>query len=291
MKLVLCAGLLMSGAFRGSAQSTTFEVAAIRPGKPPSGGVGPITGLIGCTGGPGTGDPVRLKCNQRLGSLIATAYQLNPYQFTPPDWMQSSWFEITANIPAGSTQQQVRLMERNLLAERFKLAVHFVKKEMQTYEMTVGKDGPKFKEWDDILARTDGDAPGSGTPKRAADLRLPAKASSVEYQDKNGRHSGRAKESMDALAGQLSGRLGRPVIDVTGLTGEYDIMLDFVQEPAPRPAFIPPDDGPAPEPPVLAAGPTLLSAVQSQLGLKLEPKKGTIDVLIVDHVEKVPTDN
>ncbi len=70
--------------------------------------------------------------------------------------MQSSRFEITANISAGATQEQLRLMEQNLLAERFKLAVHFVKKEMQTYEMTVGKDAPKFKEWDETLARDGG---------------------------------------------------------------------------------------------------------------------------------------
>ncbi len=88
---------------------------------------------------------------------------------------------------------------------------------------------------------------------------------------------------MEALAGCLSVRLSRPVIDATGLTGEYDIMLDFVQEPSARPAFVPPDDAPAPDPPVLAAGPTLLNAVQSQLGLKLESKKAMIDVMIVDR--------
>jgi uncharacterized protein (TIGR03435 family) len=283
-----CASLLLAVA--AHAQPTTFEVASVRPGTAPTNRNDP-TRLIGCTGGPGTADPVRLRCNESLRDLIATAYQLKPYQFTLPDWMQSSRFEITANIPAGATEGQLRLMEQNLLAERFKLAVHFVKKEMQTYEMTVGKDGPKFKEWDDVLARTDGDAPLSGTPKSAADLRLWSRSDAVEFGGRGGRRSLRAKKSMDALAGWLSASFGRPVIDATGLTGEYDIMLDFVQEPPARPAFIPHDDGPAPEPPVLAAGPTLLNAVQSQLGLKLEPKKGIIDVLIVDHVERVPTDN
>jgi uncharacterized protein (TIGR03435 family) len=288
MKIVLCASLLLAVA--AHAQPTTFEVASIRPGTAPTNRNDP-TRLIGCTGGPGTADPGRLRCDESLSDLIATAYQLKPYQFTAPDWMQSSRFEITANIPAGATQQQLRLMEQNLLAERFKLAVHFVKKEMQTYEMTVGKDGPKFKEWDDVLARTEGDGPRAGPPKRAADLRLRPNSDSVEYQDLNGLRHLRGKKSMEALAGNLSARLGRPVIDATGLTGEYDIMLDFVQEPAPRPAFLRPDDAPAPDPPVLAAGPTLISAVQSQLGLKLEPKKGMIDVLIVDRVEKAPTGN
>jgi uncharacterized protein (TIGR03435 family) len=209
-----------------------------------------------------------------------TAYNLRAYQFTPPDWMRESWFQIDANIPAGSTKEQMRQMEQNLLAERFKLAVHFVKKEDQIYEMTVGADGVKFKEWADLppLAR-----PVTG-PVKAADLR-PAPDSPAEWQFTDGRHSRRGKHSMDFLAAYLSGQLERPVLDATGLTGEYDIMLDYVMEPR-RLAFMP-----APPEVSLAAGATLVKAVESQLGLRMESKKGMIDMFVIDHVEKIPTEN
>jgi uncharacterized protein (TIGR03435 family) len=188
---------------------------------------------------------------------------------------------------AGSTKEQMRLMEQNLLAERFKLAAHFVNKEMQIYEMTVGAGGVKFKEWADLPPLADGPTPGdrvrSGTLK-AADLR-PLPDSPVEWQSIDGRHSRRGKHSMEFLAAYLSGQLERPVLDATGLTGEYDITLDFVMEP--RRVNLP---GVAPEV-SLAAGPTLVKAVETQLGLRMESKKGMIDVLVIDHVEKVPTEN
>jgi len=226
-----------------------------------------------------------------LATLVRQAYQLKSYQFTAPDWMQDNRFEIDAKIPAGATQEQTYLMEQNLLAERFKLAAHFDKKEMQIYEMTVGKDGQKFKEWVDLPPLVPGatayDRPPSARgPIKAADLR-PAPNSPAEWQTVNGRHSRRGKQSMGALADYLSRNLERPVIDATGLAGNYDIMLDFVMEPVQR-GPCPPLCLPAAP---LAAGPTLLKAVESQLGLKLESKKGMIDILVIDHIEKVPTAN
>ena len=228
-----------------------------------------------------------------LATLVRQAYQLKSYQFTPPDWMQDSWFEIEAKIPAGATQKQMYLMEQNLLAERFQLAAHFDKKEMQVYEMTVGKDGQKFKEWADLPPLPPGAtaydrALSTRGPIKAADLR-PAPNSTAEWMTVNGSHSRRGKHSMGALAQYLSVSLERPVIDATGLAGDYDIMLDYVMEPVQR-GPCPPWCLPA-DPPPLAAGPTLMKAVESQLGLKLESKKGMIDVLVIDHIEKVPTAN
>jgi uncharacterized protein (TIGR03435 family) len=219
------------------------------------------------------------------------AYQLKSYQFTPPDWMRDSWFEIDAKIPAGATQDLTYLMEQNLLAERFKLAAHFDKKEMQIYEMTVGKDGQKFKEWVDLPPLAPGatayDRPPSAKgPIKAADLQ-PTPNSTADWQTVNGSHSRRGKQSMGDLAHYLSVELERPVIDATGLAGKYDIMLDFVMEPVQR-GPCPPLCLPAAP---LAAGPTLFKAVESQLGLKLESKKGMIDVLVIDHIERAPTAN
>lgn len=286
--------LLLSGVvFAQSADSSPkFEVAAIRNGTVPlqrggPGGAGIQPGLYGCTGGPGTPDPGVLRCNVSVEELVRTAYQLMPYQFTAPDWMRASWFEIDARVPAGSTKEQLFVMERDLLAERFKLAVHWNKKEMQVYEMAVGKEGPKFKEWVDLPPLPPGATPYDRPkgPLKASDLR-PDPDSSTEWQTIYGSHSRRGRMSMNDLGGYLSENLERPVINSTGLKGEYDIMLDFVMEPRPFPGR-----APAPDPPPLAAGPTLLNAVESQLGLNLEAKKGMIDVLVIDHIDKTPTEN
>jgi uncharacterized protein (TIGR03435 family) len=266
-----------------------FEVAAIKPSSGPQRGRAEIATPLGCRGGPGTPDPGRMSCREALGYFVMRAYQLKSYQFTPPDWMRDSWFEIDAKIPAGATQEQMYLMEQNLLAERFKLVVHFDKKEMQVYEMTVGKDGQKFKEWIDLPPLTPGaaasDRASARGPIKAADLR-PAPDNPIEWQTVNGSHSRRGKQSMGELGQYLSVKLERPVIDATGLAGDYDILLDYVVEPAQPPC--PPV---CTDPPPLAAGPTLLKAVESQLGLKLESKKGMIDVLVIDHIEKFPTEN
>jgi uncharacterized protein (TIGR03435 family) len=89
---------------------------------------------------------------------------------------------------------------------------------------------------------------------------------------------------MEQFAEQLTGMLGRPVIDAIGLTRNYDITLHYISEPAGRSGGPPPEIAPE-------GGPTLAAAVISQLGLKLESKKDLVDVFVVDHVEKVPTAN
>ena len=88
------------------------------------------------------------------------------------------------------------------------------------------------------------------------------------------------KETMQRLAGRLANQLGQPVADATGLKGEYDYSLYWVMDSTGRDATADVD-----------SGPTLLTAIQDQLGLKLEATKAQIDVLVVDHVEKVPTEN
>ena len=100
----------------------TFEVASIKPSEPITPGT---RTRIGCTGGPGTTSPGIWTCqNLPIGALITMAYDLRRYQFSPPDWMRLEHFEISAKIPPGTTKEQFRLMQQNLLAERFKLVLH-----------------------------------------------------------------------------------------------------------------------------------------------------------------------
>src|SRR5262249_53121614 len=137
-------------------------------------------------------------------------------------------FEINANIPAGTTEAQLRAMERNLLADRFHLAAHFAKKEMQIYEMTVAPGGPKFKEWSDASQPS---LDRAGGPKSAPDLRLTPTQDSIEFRYLDCRHMFKARASMDQLAQLFSGRLRKPVVDATGLAGVYDIMFNFSMDP------------------------------------------------------------
>ena len=232
---------------------------------------GPVI-RYGCFGGPGTSDPGRFWCNAtNLRELVLSAYHLKPYQLTLPTWTGLTYYDIAARIPAGSTAEQFRFMQQNLLAERFKMTVHFEKKEVPVYELKVGKDGPKCKQT--VL----------DAPSEDRDL-------IGEYLEEGGRVRHKVKQTMEELAAYLTIRLRQPVFDATGLTATYDIVLNFVQEPSGRGAAAYPDGGvvAASDPP---GGPGLIGAVQSQLGLKLEAKKGTIEVLVIDHAEKVPTEN
>src|SRR5438093_1564655 len=113
------------------------------------------------------------------------------------------------------------------------------------------------------------------------------------------------RQSMSGLAEMLGNQLGRPVVDMTGLTAKYDFTLDFAPEEGqrmmgpmgalPHPPPPPPGEGGGggaiPSAPDSQSGPSLFTAVQEQLGLKLDSKKGPVDLLVIDHLEKVPTEN
>lgn len=233
-------------------------------------------------GGPGTNDPTRFSTqNLNLENLVTLAYGIEHYQLSGPDWLSQERFDIVAKVPEGATREQLWLMLRNLLEERFKLAAHHEQKEIQTYELTAGKNGPKLRESRD---KPEPDAAGpraSSGPSLDADgfPVLPGRGSGMAAT--NGRARRRfVRASMEDLARALSGQLGRPVTDATGLKGKYDFTLSWVMQPLRANG----DDAGN-------TGPDLIGAVQEQLGLRLEAKKGTVDMLVIDHIEKVPTEN
>jgi len=230
-----------------------FEVASIKPAPPPDFSK---TVFWGPRGGPGTNDPGLYTCERcNLSELIAKAYDIREYRILNIDHSDDHRFMINAKVPADASAEQFRLMLQNLLAERFKLQLHRDKKEMSMFQLVVLKGGPKFKE---SAEEPDKDV-AEKSPKMPPDSgRLPAR-----------------KWTMDRFAKWLEGRAEGPVTDATGLKGEYDFVLWWSFD-----ALDNPD-----------AGPSMFSALQSQLGLKLEPKKGPVDVLVIDHAEKVPTGN
>jgi uncharacterized protein (TIGR03435 family) len=273
----------------GHAQSTgarpTFDAASVKAAPPPDGRGGR---RVGMTGGPGTDSPGRINFeNIGLGAVIGKAYDVKYYQISGPAWFESERFNIIATVPLGTTKDQFRLMLQNLLADRFNLALHKESREMSIYSLTVAKNGPKLKKAAPDPphdANDAADAPNGGGGKLAADadgypaLR-PGMTMAIMSTPIGPRARLANKEHTEWLAGMLSGQLGRPVVDATGLTGEYDISLYWIPQ---RPDSIAADD---------PNGPDLIAALQQQLGLKLEPKKGPIEVLVVDHAEKTPTAN
>ena len=126
-----------------SAQTPQFEVASVKISVPPSSG----RMAVFSSGGPGTKDPSRYRCeNCALSGLMLDAFPLEEYQISEPEWMQSARFTISAKVPEGATKEQFRLMMQNLLIDRFQLKFHYEKKETQSYELVVLKNGPKMKE-------------------------------------------------------------------------------------------------------------------------------------------------
>ncbi len=267
-----------------------FEVATIKPGAPPG-----MTGVhMGVSrGGPKSLDPGHFSCqNCTLLMLVTDAFNVRPSQVSGPPWMATERFDITAKIPRGSTEEQALIMEQNLLAERFKMAFHREPKEMPVYELIVGKGGPKFKEAaKDAAVKSNGEI----LPKDKEDL--PAGYERTVHGYRMLMKSGQVKihadgETMQELASSLWSVAGRPVVDRTGLTGEYEFTLSFAADiPGARAASAPPSGPPAASTPEGDAGPSLFTAVQEQLGLKLESTRGPVDTIVIDHLEKAPTGN
>ncbi len=254
----------------------SFEAASIKPAPPPDG-----HGMrVGMQGGPGTSDPERVTFeNFTLSALIGTAYDVKWYQMPGLDMLDANRFNITATLVPGATKEQFRLMLRNLLAERFQLAVHKEMREIPIYALTVAKNGPKLKKaaadpQDDAAAKDDSH-PGARMAKDSDGFPILLKGMTMAITGNRARLGG-PKRTIAWLTDQLSGQAQRPVLDQTGLTGEYEFTLSWAP------------DANAPGADSL---PDLFTAVQQQLGLKLESKKGPVEVIIVDHAEKTPSGN
>jgi uncharacterized protein (TIGR03435 family) len=204
-------------------------------------------------------DPGRLTCtNVSLKKLIYESYGVKDYQVSGPDWLGTEIYDISATLPPGTTGEDVLLMIQNLLAERFKLILHRDTKEVPVYALVVGKGGSKLQEVEFGRGNT------SGMPGKLTATRI----------------------GMRNLTEFLSRQTGRPVLDMTGLKGFYSFTLNY----APDEAASAPAPG-APPLPESTVGTSLFSAIQEQLGLKLEARKAPVEILVVDHAEKVPTEN
>lgn len=217
--------------------------------------------------------------NVSVKRLIEIAYNIKDFQISGgPSWMDSALFDVNAKPEGTAKPDQLMPMLQSLLAERFKLIVRHDTKELPVYALVVAKNGPKFKdahESDPNIPELNGrtDLPAIGSRMRVNIIR-------------RGRLTTQGSD-MATLSSQLSRFLGRSVVDKTGLKGSYDLKLEWVPDEnqvanfqaigVPEGAGAPPADWP---------GPTLFTALEEQLGLKIDSQKGSVEVLVVERVEK-----
>ena len=266
-RLFICLSLALCSAFGQSVVPPVFDVASIKPSDP----LGHSMSIGVRPGGLYNAKGVTLK------ALIMNAYDVRPFQVSGgPGWVDTDRYDIIARAnvtisqdddPSKMTdaqrlqfraQMQQRLQA--LLADRFQLKAHKETKELPIYVLMVAKGGAKIQE------SADKTSPGGSLSMRRGD-------------------SGRTEVTattlpMESLVRTLSGQLGRNVLDKTGLTGKYDFKLSFAPDMGQQPPGSGDDHAAA------DSGPSIFTALQDQLGLKLDSKKGPVEVLVIDSVQK-----
>lgn len=306
--------MLAAGMASAQTAAPAFDVATIKPAPP-------INPALIAQGKMHVGmkvDAARVDIGYfSIADLIRTAYEVKAYQVSGPDFISTERFDIMAKMPEGATKEQVPAMLKALLAERFKLAVHKESKEHPVYALMPGKNGPKLEE---AAADTPPPPPAADAPApkgsmsietnegtmrinrnpdgRGATISNPKGGAAKVTMGQDGMmHMEMSQMSMPDLADALSRYVDRPVVDETGLKGKYKVSLDIAMQDMMRIAksagFLPPGmapPGPAADTASDPGGSSVFAAVQ-RLGVKLEPRKEPVDTIVVDHVEKAPTEN
>jgi uncharacterized protein (TIGR03435 family) len=243
----------------GAQAPATFEVASVKANK-----TGATQVTVSWQGGV-------TMINVPLRAIVQFAYNINtPSRIVGyPDWTNVERFDIQARPPDGLTGvEQMRPMLQALLADRFKMVAHLEKRELQSYALVKARPngalGPNLKP-----STTECVGPrGEKTPLAIQCGVQTGTAGGVRL----------VGVPMGQLAPLVSLVVGRPVVDRTGLTGTYDLELRFSGDPV--------AGGPAPDP----AAPSIFTALQEQLGLKLDAEREIVDVLVIDRIDR-PTEN
>jgi uncharacterized protein (TIGR03435 family) len=232
-----------------------------------------------------------------LVEYIRLAYRVKSYQIEGPDWLTSARFDINAKLPSGAKREQVPEMLQALLADRFGLKLHRDTKDLPAYVILVGKNGLKIKE-----SPPDSEADVAAAAAAPVNLAASGSRAGVNVDFGGGSYYAFANNKFEAkkltmplLADCLTRFVDRPVVDMTGLPGKYDLTLQFTPEDylamTIRSAIaagvsLPPEAMKY----MNAADESLFSSMET-LGLKLEARKAPLQVLVVDQMEKAPTAN
>jgi uncharacterized protein (TIGR03435 family) len=217
--------------------------------------------------------------NITLRDCIQGAYRARDFQIVGPDWMTTARFWISAKLPEGASLDQIPEMLQVLLAERFRLEIRHDMKDQNVYALLAGDGGAKLKPAE---RKADDNSPRAlGPDGKPRDLMmfgfLPGGVAITA-----------PSASLTSLVGLMSRFTGRPVVDMTGIAGQYDFKLTFAPETIIGP------NGPLPGSDSAATSaepaPSLFDAVK-QYGLRLEARKAPVEMFIVTHLEKTPTEN
>jgi uncharacterized protein (TIGR03435 family) len=199
--------------------------------------------------------------NQTLRNMIQYAYNVRDFQISGgPGWVGSDRYDVVAKPEKGAHDQQMKQMLQTLLSDRFQLRFHRETREGAGYGLFVGKNGPKLQ--------PAGESNSSGITS--------GRNSTTGLSTLSGK-----RVTLDEIAANLSARLERPVFDKTGLTDKFDFELSWAPDLTPSGAGVP---SPA------VSGPSLFTAVQEQLGLRLESQRGSVEILVIDQVSR-PQEN
>jgi uncharacterized protein (TIGR03435 family) len=245
-------------AFAQSGSRPTFEVASVKPSQSAE--------PARLTSNPGTWSCV----NCRLFDLFGHAFKVFEYQIVAPDWTKGVNFDVVAKLPPGIRpaafavkveDDPFALMLQNLLEDRFKMAAHREQRETPVYELVIAKGGPKLKEVADpaqpLPPAPPLDEEGFPNIPGGTGMRILSDRGRIQFQ----------RQSMANIAHFISTQVDRPVVDATGLKGYYALKLSWYKESG------------------------LFQPIQDQLGLKLQPAKAKIDVVVIDGIERKPLEN
>ncbi len=300
------------------APKPAFEVASVRPSPPPDMQkmmadlqMGKKPEWVRIDGSRATFNYMSVK------ELIAYAYKMRAYEINGPDWMVTDRFDIAARLPEGASSDTAPDMMRTLLDDRFKLVVHREKQDQPVLALVVGKAGSKLKEatvaptlLDDSVPLKPGESrmdtatgpvvlrknpDGSTTYDMGArgsfKLKFDRETLSMHMEASSITMTGFA-----AMINTLGGGEGREVVDSTGLTGNYQAAVDFALADLTSSLHaqgidVPSGGAPQGDGATDPEGGATVSAALEKLGLKLEKSRAPVDRLVVDHVEKSPTEN
>jgi uncharacterized protein (TIGR03435 family) len=258
-----------------------FEVASVKPSEPITNGQFSVGVHI---------DGAMVRCTYlSLLNYLDMAYDVKDYQIIGPDWLASEHYDIVAKRPEGvEGEKALRGMVASLLADRFKLVMHRETRDLPAYALVVAKGGLKIKELppeeaDADTGKVDVNVTGGGRGGTTVDL---GGGSSLTY----GLNKLEARKvTIPSIMDSLSKFLDRPVVDLTGLTGRYNFTLEYsVQELKNLVRASGGDASPIPD--FGGEQPSIFTSIES-LGLRLEPRKTAVPVIVIDSLQKTPTAN
>jgi uncharacterized protein (TIGR03435 family) len=229
--------------------------------------------------------------NYTLGNFVIFAYKLFSYQsfvasVELPNWTHRVRYDIQARAIGNPTKDQFRIMMQALLADRFKLRIHYEIRQLPVFTLVLdrpGKLGPQLRNHLE-------EPPCSTVPKYSNHIAatiaggFPESCGALVYWVESGHnHAGGRDMTMAMIASQANGTMvdsfDRPIVDGTGLAGKYDFAMEYTPEPNGPPrqdSILQPDQ----------SGPTYLEALKNQLGLKLVSQTGPVEVMVIDHIEE-----